>query len=88
MITFEQAKQIAIKKIGSNRVLLEDMIIEKPYGWFFSYSSKTDVESGNLKHILVGSKGFIVEREDGCIFDFGSAYSLEHDFAAYEAGFK
>lgn len=82
MITFSEAKQIALEKIGSDFILNENEIIEKPYGWYFSCRSKSNDE------IVFGSNGFIVDREDGHVFQFGSAYSLERDIAAYEAGFR
>jgi len=88
VITFEEAKQIALNKIGPNCALFEDRIIEKPYGWYFCFQSKAYFASGNWKDALVGSGGFIVERADGRIFEFGSAYTLERNLAAYEAGFK
>jgi hypothetical protein len=88
MITFEEAKQIALNKIGPDCALYEHGIIEKPYGWYFYYQSKAYFVSGNRKDMFVGSGGFIVERGDGRVFEFGSAYSLERNFAAYEAGFK
>jgi hypothetical protein len=86
MITFEEAKQIALNKIGPDCALFEDEILEKPYGWYFCYQSKAYFTSGN--DWLIGSGGFIVEREDGRVFEFGSCFGLERDLAAYEAGFK
>ena len=88
MITFEEAKQIALNKIGPDCALFENKIIEKPYGWYFCYQSKAYFVSGNWDDALIGSGGFLVEREDGRVFEFGSTYGLERDFAAYEAGFK
>ena len=88
MITFEEAKQIALDKIGPDCALVDDATMEKPYGWYFCYQSKAYVQSGNFRNILVGSGGFIVAREDGDVFEFGSAYPLERNLAAYEAGFK
>lgn len=88
MVTFEEAKLIALDKIGTDCALIEDATIEKPYGWYFCYQSKAFVQSGDFKDMLIGSGGFIVEREGGRIFEFGSAYPLERNLAAYEAGFK
>jgi hypothetical protein len=38
--------------------------------------------------MTIGSGGFIVERENGRVFEFGSAYPLEMWIANYEKGFK
>jgi hypothetical protein len=88
MISFDEAKQIAIRKIGPDCVLSENETIEKPYGWYFCFQSKAYLQSGQFQDMLVGSGGFIVEREDGYIFEFGSAYPPEYNLAAYEAGFR
>jgi hypothetical protein len=88
MITFEEAKQIALDKIGPECALVDGATLEKPYGWYFCYQSKAYVQSGDFRDMLVGSGGLIVEREDGYVFEFGSAYPLERNLAAYEAGFK
>jgi len=82
MITFQEAKQIAIENLkGSVFVVSESQIAEKTFGWYFPIKSK----SGEL---YVGSNGFIVDRENGHVFTLGSAYPPERDFAAYEAGFR
>jgi len=87
MITFEEAKQIALNKIGPDCALIDDATMEKPYGWYFCAQSKGYL-SGDIRAMLIGTGGFIVERENGYVFEFGSAYPLERNLAAYEAGFK
>jgi hypothetical protein len=81
MIVFEEARQIALDFIGPDHALLGDVTLEKPYGWFFRYGTK----SGGS---LIGPGGFIVDREDGHVCEFSAAYPLERNLAAYEAGFK
>jgi hypothetical protein len=88
MITFEQAKQIAVEKIGTSCAILESKIIEKPYGWYFIYQSKCYIETQDFRDMLVGSAGFIVESDTGKIFEFCSAYPLDDQFSAYELGLK
>jgi hypothetical protein len=88
MISFDEAKQIALAEIGSDYALLENCTVEKPYGWYFCSQSKKFIESGNISDMLVGCGGFIVSKTEGRIFHFGSAYSLEENFEAYEKGFR
>lgn len=87
MITFEDAIKIAENRIPWNCDLFRDEIIEKPYGWYFCYQSKKFIETGNISDMLIGSGGFLVEKENGNVIEFGSAYSLEKNFQAYEQGF-
>ncbi|MCX5658474.1 MAG: YrhB domain-containing protein [Planctomycetota bacterium] len=88
MITFDDAKRIALQKIGPDCGLVDEATREKPYGWYFNFQSIEYIRTGEFKRMLVGSGGFIVDREDGSVFEFGSAYSFERNLAAYEAGFK
>jgi hypothetical protein len=71
------AKQLAHEKLfGSDLTIDENIIIEKPFGWFFALSEN------------FGCNGLIVDRDNGHVFALGSAYAPERDFMAYEAGFK
>ena len=88
MISFEEARQIALAKIGPDCGLVESAMIEKPYGWYFYFQSRAFLESGNMKQMLIGSCGFIVERANGRLFMFGSAYPPEKWIANYKHGFK
>lgn len=38
--------------------------------------------------MLVGSGGFLVEKENGNVVEFGSAYSVEKNFQTYEQDFS
>ena len=80
MITFEEAEKIALNRIGEDCALIMDGIIEKPYGWYICFQSKKYLETGNFSDKLVGSGGFIVEKETGNLIEFGSAFPLEENF--------
>ena len=88
MIDYAQAEKIAIEYIGADCGLVETATLEKPYGWYFCGQSKTYLQTGDVSDMLFGSGGFVVEREEGRIFGFGSLYPLETWFANYEKGFK
>jgi hypothetical protein len=88
MITYEHARAIAEGKIRADCALMDECILEKPYGWYFCYQSKTYLRTRNVSDLLVGSGGFIVSKENGAFFEFGSGRSLQQNFAAYESGFK
>ena len=86
VISFEEAQNIALDKIGSDCAIIANSIIEKPYGWYFSFQSKKYLETGDFREMLAGSGGFIVEKETGSVVEFGSVYSLEKNFEIYEKG--
>ncbi len=88
MITFEEAKQIALNHIPQYCALVTDQISEKPYGWYFLCQTKAYLQSGKTIDRLIGGEDFIVDKEDGYVFDFGSGYQLSRNLKAYEAGFR
>jgi len=88
MICFEEAKRIALAYIGPDCALVDAATMEKPYGWYFLGQSRAFLETGDSSKMLLGSGGFIVEREAGRVFEFGSAYPRERWIANYERGFK
>ena len=88
MINYEEAQRIALAKLGPGLGLVEERTMEKPYGWYFMGQSLAYLSSRDSMDALIGSGGFIVERVDGRVFEFGSAYPLETWFANYEKGFK
>lgn len=65
--------------------LLETATQELPEGWYFIYQSKKYLD-GDDSAMLIGSGGFIVERDAGQIVEFGSPYQLDVNLKAYRAG--
>jgi Immunity protein 35 len=87
MISYEEAYKIALVRISSNCEIVEDLILEKPYGWYFREQSKEYLKTKDIRHMLRGGESFIVEKENGRIVSFGSTFSLEDNFRYYEEGF-
>jgi hypothetical protein len=77
MITYDEARRIAAASIGPDSALVESATFEKPYGWYFYSQSRDFLASGDIEDMLIGSAGFIVERDGGRVFGFGSAYPVE-----------
>lgn len=88
MLTFEQARQLALAKIGDDCALVDSAWRELANGWYFAFQTRAYLETGNEDEMLIGNAGFVVAKEDGRIFDFSSAFSLERSIAFYEAGFR
>lgn len=97
MIDKEIARGIALSEINKlnphqvepiDLVLVDQHTIEKEYGWVFFYQSRQYVETGDFDYILGGNSPFLVQREDGQVFYFGTAYPVEWFMAGYEAGFR
>ena len=63
--------------IGEEIVLIDEATIEKDFGWVFFYDSKKGVDTGNFLDSLYGNTPLIVDREDGCVYETGTAYPVE-----------
>jgi hypothetical protein len=88
MITYEQAQQIIISRIGDERGLVEEETLEKPYGWYFYVQSKKWIKTRAFEDEMIGSAGFLIERENGRVVEFGSGQSVKIQLEHYEAGFR
>lgn len=91
MIDYETAKQNAIEYInkGSSRadheaLIIDDLTIEKEYGWIFFYNSRIYLETGNIHYSFIGNAPFIVEKEDGSFHYTGTARDTEYYITQYE----
>jgi hypothetical protein len=57
--------------------ILDAKTIGKTYGWAFFYNSRRYVETGEMKHVLVGQGPVVVFADTGEIVELGSAYPAE-----------
>ena len=66
-------------------VVLEQMTIEKPWGWVFFYQSKAFVKTGDFREMLGGNAPIIVNRNTGALTHTGTAHEVEYYIKEYEA---
>ena len=89
MISYAQARHIAEAYIPETKGIIEESIIEKPYGWYFNAQSLKWLETRDENHMFLGSNGFIVDRENGRVVEYGSRNgSVDNIFCFYESGFS
>ena len=88
MISFEQARLIALEKIGPYNGLLDEYTIAKPLGWYFQYQSNAFLQTRDDRELYLSGCSFIVDRERGDIYEFGSLGSAERNLAAYAYGLR
>jgi hypothetical protein len=91
MTDFETAKQIAARAIskikvapGIELVLLEDKIIERPFGWVFRYNSKKFLETGDYRDSVLGNAPLIIDRRDGSVHLTKTAPPIDFYIEKYE----
>lgn len=88
MITFEQAKQLAIeyiqplekkrKKEYSSDSLELERSVEFDKGWFFFFTSKLFLETHNITDRPIGLGPVIIGKESGDIYPAGSGGTEEY----------
>jgi len=79
VLSRSEALRIALSEVSDGLTLKESDATELSNGWYFPLSS-SDGE------MWVGSHGLAVGKLDGAVMHFGSAYPVERDLRAYEAG--
>lgn len=54
-------------------VILDDLTLEKPYGWVFEYTSKKWLETQDIRHAIAGNGPIIFDRRTDTIHQLSSA---------------
>ena len=87
-MNLDQARAIFERNVlapNSDRVLVEGATREYSRCFVFIYQSKKFVETGDFSEMLAGHGPVLVSREDGRVFETGSAFSVSHYVQAFEA---
>jgi Immunity protein 35 len=91
MLDLQSAKDKVSKELaglcpaGDRWLVLDDKIIERPFGWIFFYNSEKFLTTRNVIHRLAGNGPVFVNRETGAVAFFGSTPPLEVILAEYES---
>ncbi|KUJ61169.1 hypothetical protein AR687_14665 [Flavobacteriaceae bacterium CRH] len=82
MLTFEQARKIVSDQLANSNfsnddslIILDNLTIEKPYAWIFSYTSKLLHETKDDKYLIAGNSPIIVNKKTGKQTSYPSAYN-------------
>jgi|SRR5215475_3946729 len=66
------------QEAGFELVLLDEVTMEKPFGWVFFYDSKRHVETGDFRDAIAGNAPIVVTKADGQLYVTGTAFPIEH----------
>jgi hypothetical protein len=69
---------------GDELEVLDDLTIEKDYGWIFFFDSRQHVETGDDAYLIAGNGPILVQKADGTVREFGTARPLDYYIAEYE----
>ncbi len=84
MITKAQAETIVSERINQpdpywpeKPEMVITRVEERELGWVIYYDSRRHVESGDYRDALAGNAPYFVARDDGSLWDTGTAAPLE-----------
>jgi Immunity protein 35 len=94
MIDFKKAREIAFEHIKSHYQrftidkdeidIVDDMMIEKEWGWIFVYQSKRWINTRNRSYKILGFCPVVVEKIDGSLRYLDEGISAEECILKYE----
>ena len=87
MLTKQDAFRIVREKLDTDFDILEEITIEKDYGWLVFPQTKAYIETRASKDMAIGPGGILVEKHGGKTIRFSTAYSIELNLKIYEAGY-
>jgi ribosomal protein L7/L12 len=88
IVNLDQAREIFERDVlasNSDCAIVEGATREYPRCFVFIYQSKKFVETGDFSEMLVGHGPVLISREDGRVFETGSAFPMCHYVKAFEA---
>jgi ribosomal protein L7/L12 len=87
-MNLDDARRRVEKEVLSSKpdcALKEGNTREYPHCFVFIYQSKKYIETGDFHSMLVGHGPVLVARNDGSVFETGSAFPVEHYVEALKA---
>ena len=95
MITEAEARNLAMEKIlrdwtikNAEPVIIDEITIEKDFGWVFFYDSSRFLETKEFSDTLLGNAPIIVNKFDCSTHYTGTANETEYYIAEYENSLK
>lgn len=94
MLDIEQAQELVVADLErlqqaypgtpTDIVILDDMTIEKEWGWVFFYQSERYLNTKEFSDMLFGNAPYIVNRYSGELRITGTAHPIEYYIEEYE----
>jgi hypothetical protein len=92
MLTFDQAKKIVTDILSTDNflqendslIIIDDLTIEKPYAWIFTYTSKLWYETKDNKYAIAGNAPIIVDKKTGKRTYYSTEYGIDNIIEKYE----
>ena len=64
-------------------IIFDEHTLETDIGWVFFWNSRQYIEQGDYRYALAGNGPFLVDRCDGSIHQFPTAYPTEENLERY-----
>ena len=91
MLTRTQAREIVQAELlrrcqipGDSFVIIDDLTVERPFGWVFFYDSKKYLDSGRVEDAIAGNGPVLVNKNSGHVEFCGSHKPVQSSIRDYE----
>jgi len=92
MMTFDQAKKIVNDRLtkivpstsNDSLIIVDELTIEKPYAWIFTYTSQLWLETKDDKYAIAGNAPIIIDKQTGKQTSYSTAYDMTSLIDKYE----
>lgn len=93
MLSLEQARDVVTGTVCSRNewlpqkddlVILDELTIEKPWGWVLFWGSRLWHETQDIKYAIAGNAPPLVEKQSGRVLVMGTARATEQYIERYE----
>lgn len=84
-IATDYITQIA-KETNLDIILFHKHTRRMSYGNLYVYNSRKFIEELDYNYALLGNAPFLIEKETGKIFEFGTSETIDYYLGEYEAG--
>ena len=94
MLNREQARELVVAELErlqqaypdtpTDVVIMDDVTIEKEWGWVFFYQSERYLKTKEFSYMLFGNAPYIVNRLSGEMRITGTAHPIEYYIEDYE----
>ncbi|MBL7801295.1 MAG: hypothetical protein JNL95_11260 [Chitinophagales bacterium] len=92
MMTFDQAKKIVNDRLtkivpstsNDSLIIVDELTIEKPYAWIFTYTSILWLETKDDKYAIAGNAPIIIDKQTGKQTSYSTAYDMTSIIDKYE----
>ena len=84
-LVYEYLRSLPISNTDDEYVIVDEMTVEKSYGWIFRFNSRVYIETENIMYALGGNGPIVVLKSTGELRQLSSAVPGEQAVKEFES---